>query len=265
MSFLGKRKTYHSRGTRQRMQKAKMSIPRSIPQSVVNKQVAKAIQKAGESKYVDFPFVGVVLDDPNLATNGNIFCINPMQAGAGFFNRIGRKTKTLSIRVKLQFTHKTTDETANSTLGQSSNMIRYALIYDRENTGVVPTFNAMFAVTDNQGSLATTLSVPLKLQVADRFRVIADEVLVINPIKTPLYVTAATQTQTNYEIHTLDRFYDVSKREFIQSYQSTTNPASIADLSSGAIYLVLKPLIYNSTYNQISINQGSVRTKVSDM
>jgi len=249
----------------------KTVITRSLPQSTVSQQVATALARRSENKYVDYPWASVVLNNPGMATNDYIYCINPMQAGAAYFNRIGRKTKTLSIRVKLHLVHKfSNDFTIPYSTGVLGNTLRIAIIYDRENTGVIPPFNSFFGTTDQGGAQTTQMSDPLKLQVSDRYRVLADEIMTFEPHATPVLgdydpITGnSTATYTNYAFKTWDRFIDCSKKQINQQYQSTSNPATVADLSSGAIYVIFKPNLYSAATNSLTIVEGLARTKVSD-
>lgn len=247
-------------------------LQRSLPTSSFDRRVLQVLTRKSEAKYVDYGWSAVAINDPNLSTSNNIYCINPMQEGSGYFNRIGRKTKTLSIRLKFHFVYKySNDLTSGYSAGTVGNMLRMVLVYDRENTGVIPEFNKMFGVTDNQGNSTTYLTAPLHMTRTDRFRVLLDEMIVFNPTSTPVVgdydpITGnTTAAYTCYNTKTVDRWVDCSKKDILQTYQSTSNPATVSDLSSGAIYLVLKPADFNDAVNKLSIATGLARTKVSDL
>nr|AOV86280.1 hypothetical capsid protein [uncultured virus] len=250
----------------------KTVIPRSLPQ-----QVKTIMTRASEKKYIDYiPLdstpASIFLIGSNLSNNDTMFCVNAMQQGTGFYNRIGRKTKTLSIRLKLQFLHNYSNNfTTPYSTGVNGNILRCVLLYDRENTGVIPTFAQIFGLTTQTGATVNTVTDPLQLTHSERYRVLMDKVVVMNPDITPVLgdydpvsgnSTAAYTCQKRYFI---DQYIDVSKQDIVQTYQSTSNPATVADFSSGAIYLVMKALDHQNGVNEIYNNMSTLRIKVSDM
>jgi len=250
---------------------SKAVIPRSLPQSI-NRQVVAAMARNTEFKYVDWnnsPASSSFTIDANLGTNTTIFCINPMQEGAGFFNRIGRKTKIMSFRIKTDITHLYNLNLAVAPPVVIGNQLRMVLVYDREPRGVIPTFQQIFAHTDNVGVTTTDFSSSLHLTQADRFRILLDRVVDFD-LKAGVTstdfdaITGATQTGSTYlNYHHIDHYLDVSKRDITQMYTSTTNPATISNLSTGAVYLVLKARQDVAT-TRLTWQEGSVRIKVMD-
>lgn len=262
-----------------RRMRSKPVLTRSMPASAFDKRVMDIVARRSEHKYVDFLPTGgagpvptqTFLISANLGTNDTIFCVNPMQQGTAYYNRIGRKTKTMSLRLKLNFDYAYSTNLTSYTTGNLRNQVRVCVVYDRENTGVIPTFNQIFSQTDAQGTTKTLLTTPLGLTHADRFRILLDETLELNPMSTPtmgdynIGTGATSAVYTTAQAYFLDRFIDCSKKEILQAYQSSSNPATIADLSSGAIYLVLKALDYSVGTNEVYLRDSIVRVKCSDV
>lgn len=245
----------------------KAVIPRSMPASV-SRQVATALARQTEAKYVDWN-AGTFTIESVLSDNGTIYAINPMQAGVGFFNRVGRKTKTLSLRIKGTIATSFVMNLAPTPPAITGQQIRIALVYDREPTAVVPPFNTIFSQVDNVGTSTVNLNSALAMSRADRFRIISDELMdipiIASPISTDADINGNTdETNSIFQYNHIDKFFDVSKRDLTQLYLSTTNPAELANLSNGAIYLVLKARQNNSNTQSAWVD-GGVRIKVSDV
>lgn len=180
-------------------------------------------------------------------TNGDIAVLNLIQQGAGSWNRIGRKAHLKSIRLK---------GVARCTIGlDGSNHLygscfRRILVWDKQpSSGSIPTFDTIFGYTDQSGTEASTVMSPPRYDNMDRFQVLLDKTICMNPGS---YNAAAGGDQ--FYVHEFDDFVNLKGRESVFSGQST--PMTIADISTGALYL-----IYRATDN----TAGSKTWEVMDV
>jgi len=181
----------------------------------------------GEVKGVDTPINGINLGFPNMDSNASGVCLNLIQTGSGYWNREGRKIQLKSLRIKA-----TLDYVASPvSISIGAQNIRVAVIYDKSpNGGTLPKFNEIFAHTDQTGTAATVWNSPQSFKSMQRFTILRDKVYDFDPAS---YVGTTggevEMTQTIDEYIRLDGYDTV--------YASTANPATIADVYSGGIYL----------------------------
>jgi len=173
-------------------------------------------------------------------TNGDITVLNLIQTGTGSWNRIGRKTclKSLRIQGRAECVHAV--GATNDLLG---NQLRIIIVWDKQPSGAaLPAFDDIFAVTDQSGAETTTYASPLAFDTMDRFRVIKDWTLVSNPMAIASTAVAGTDTvQNEFDI---DEFVTLPNLDSNYSGQST--PMTIADINTGALYVITRSLLNNA-------------------
>lgn len=179
-------------------------------------------------------------------TNTDIVLLNPIQQGAGEWNRIGRSVTMLSVRVKgiLQFL----GAPLAVNLDRVGNIARLVLVYDRQANagGSIPIFSDIFGRTVGDGTESSQVMDPLKYDNMNRFTILKDEVITFNQ-----FISTTTGT-TNYDLRVHE--FDFYKTLNLPShYASTSNPITAADLSGGALYLVCRQA-FAVTGNQISMD-----------
>lgn len=260
----------------------RLAIARSLPSAQVERAVMNIVRRKSDHKYVDYfctvdgsqsgpTSARTFFPSANLGNNETMAVINVMQQGTSVFNRIGRKTKVMSMRLKLNFDYVYSNNLTAYTTGVLRNQIRAVLIYDKENSGVIPTFSQIFGNTNQLGVTTTTLNSPVQTQHSERYIVIMDRLINLNPDITPPLGDYDIGTGVSSAFYTavkrvsIDQFIDCSKRNYDQFYQSNSNPATVADLSSGAIYLVLKSLDYITDVNMVTCADSYIRVKLSDI
>lgn len=164
-------------------------------------------------------------------TNGGIFPLNLIQPGTGSWNRVGRKVRLQSIRVV---------GVLNATFRPDgagvirNNNVRLTLLWDKQPSGAaLPSFDQIFGVTDQFGAEACPdYTCPPRYDNMSRFKVLKDwycdlKCEFINPTgATPDYKAIAQ----------IDEYLKLKGLETVFSGQS--NPCTIADISSGALYLI---------------------------
>jgi len=191
-------------------------------------------QRMGEVKGVDVSIdaTGVLA---TTGTNGNIILLNGVPPGSASYNRIGRKVFCKSVRVFGQLEVVSTPATTTSNmLGQ---VVRGVLVWDKQpSSGSIPTFETIFGVTAQDGTESSSVLAPLRYDNMDRFKILKDTCIDQNPGNN---ADGAAASAVN-DIRSFDEYYSFKKGKYESTYGSTTNPMTITDVSTGALYLVFR-------------------------
>lgn len=214
-------------------QRMKFQVRPNMRQQVAQNTMARAEVKG----------VGGTLDHtPILATtntNGSSFVINLVQQGAGSWNRVGRKIRMKSLRIKGLIRTILTTAMQNQT-------VRMVCVYDKQpSSGAIPTFDTIFGETDQLGAEGSGFLYNVRYDNTLRFSVLKDKVITTD------FNIIAGERQTY-----CDEYIKLKGLETVFSGQS--NPMTIADISTGAIYVyfraeanaagILSSDVVNSTY-----------------
>lgn len=246
MSSYSKKRKFDSKpGSSKRYKK-------SYPTSVVKRPSSRAYvprQRFGEVKGMDTllslnPIISTT------GTNGSIFVVNLVPPGSASYNRIGRKIQHKSLRVKgsLLFTTSATATTGD----QEGNYVRMIIVWDKQpSSGSIPTFDTIFGVTAQDGTESTTRLSPLKYDNMDRFKVLKDCMYVMNP----RVIASGGTTNQNEQLVAFDEFIKVSG-ETVYSGQSATQ--TIADISSGGLYVIFRANNNTATTGFASVNSDAI-------
>lgn len=177
-------------------------------------------------------------------TNDQIIPLNLIQQGAASQNRIGRKVSLHSLRLIGR---------VNLVVGTPSNqpgpnLFRMSLVWDKQPSGQLPLFSDVFGRTDQDGVESTQVLDPLRYDNTDRFRVLMDKRIEMNPKFNPNPTTTVNPLSdpqpaypapaTGQCTYVVDEYIKLNGRETVFSGQS--DPMTIADISSGALYLILR-------------------------
>lgn len=194
----------------------------------------------GEKKGMDTD-VSTVSVISSTSTNANIIVLNLIQQGNGSWNRVGRKTHLDSVRIKGAVIF--ASQPSSSTGVMSAPSFRYVLVWDKQPSGgAIPTFDTIFGITAQDGTESCPdVTCPLKYDNMDRFVVLKDCFLTAPP--NPINATGSSPSITvNVGV---DDFIRLNRLESVYSGQS--NPMTIADISTGALYFVMRSqLVGNS-------------------
>lgn len=184
-----------------------------------------------ELKGVDLAFpatAGVNGYTETATTNADILVVNLIQTGNGSWNRVGKSVSLKSLRIRGFFKAILQNGTTIP-----SNFLRMAIVWDKQPSGgSIPTFNTIFGKTDQSGNETSEITDPLRYDNTGRFRVLRDCIYTINP------QAAGENTDTTEPYVHVDEFINLKGLETIYSGQST--PMTINDISSGALYIVLR-------------------------
>lgn len=186
---------------------------------------------AGEKKGVDT----LLQNEPVLSTtntNGGTFPVNLIAPGNGSYNRVGRKVFLKSLRIRALLRFRTV---ANTTTG---NVImpdcRMTVVYDKQPSGTLPTFDDIFGHTLQDGTEATVYNDAVRYDNMSRFSVLKD-CHYAQPQVPPVFGGSANETSSVVQI---DEFIKLGNKETIYSGQSA--PCTIADISSGGLYVIFR-------------------------
>lgn len=192
---------------------------------------AAAVRRVGEKKGVDTALtLSPIIATTN--TNASSFTLNLVQAGNGSWQRVGKKINLESVRLRgiisFFFTPTVT------TLNQNANAMRMVVVWDKQPSGTLPTFDTIFGNTVQDGTESTTYLDAVKYDNMDRFSVLRDTVISKAP-----EISIVTGTSNISEVECpFDEYIKLGGRETVYSGQSS--PMTISDISSGALYVFFR-------------------------
>lgn len=192
-------------------------------------------------------------------SNTSLLCVNAVQQGTSFYNRVGRKITLRSVFINCTITASAAgiDEEKESTT--SAVTVRMVVLYDRQPNGAKPNFSEIFASYDNKGVKSSMFLSPMDPSQTSRFRLLRDKVYTLNPMRDSGAVAAA--------------FHDKKVKEYVKipnletMFSNTSDPPTIADISTGALYVgFITDLQFITTHKtEVGVNLGSVRTRYDDI
>ncbi len=229
---------------------ARGAAPRRLfrPQSL-----NRALQKnSGELKGMDttLTIAGPVIT--TTSTNADSFVLNLVEPGNGSFNRIGRKTFAKSVRISGALLYQ---YNADPTTGSASaSTLRMVVVWDKQPSGTLPTFDTMFGRTSQDGTEATSILDNLRYDNTDRFQVVRDCKFVVNPAAGDGGGTA--NVYTNRVL--VDEFIDLKNRTTV--FSGDSDPITIADISSGGLYVFFRSEIGSANVSDWAVG-GTVHSR----
>lgn len=227
--------------------------PSKMPSSMI-----AAVRRAGEKKGFDTGLtIAAVIDTTN--TNGDCFVLNLCQQGAGYWNRIGRKINLESVRLRgiAQFNFAPVATTA----ALISNTLRMVLVWDKQPSGgAIPTFDTVFGTTGQDGTEGTTFLNPVKFDNMDRFSVLKDWVCSQMPHAA---LSSGTTNPVTVQVP-FDEYVKLGGREVV--FLGQTAPMTIADISTGALYVYFRVETNTASTGTVSIDNSSfARLRYTDL
>lgn len=171
-------------------------------------------------------------------TNANAAVVNLIQQGTGSYNRIGRKIKMKSVFLNIEGHYAMNMFNGGGGDALMGANLRMVVVYDKQPSGILPTFDEIFGHTYQDGTSATYVFDSLKYEAMSRFRVIRNEVITIQPMVNP-----GTGDQAHYPFH--KTFY-IPLKGLETVYAGNANPATIAQIQSGGLYVYFRSDIGNT-------------------
>lgn len=166
-----------------------------------------------------------VVNTPVFGTN-DFYCLNLLQLGSGFYNRIGNKInmKSLMLRLRIQ---------VSGAVSSNTTLLRFMLIYDKNNNGNPPSLNEIISNYNQNGAEDNSLLSGLNLTYRDRFEILMDYMVNLPPVTVGGNLVLLGGTSEKFYINKYIRLKD---RPAI--YKGNDTPATIANITSGALYLL---------------------------
>lgn len=164
-------------------------------------------------------------------TNGDMFTVNLIVPGNGSFNRVGRKCRLKSLRV--YGTAVLYVAPAATTANMAANTLRMVIVHDKQPSGVLPAFDTIFGHTLADGTEASSYLDPLRYDNTGRFRVLRDIKVDLGP---PDHGTGGSENGV-----TVRQLFDEYIKLGVETvYSGQSSPQTIADISSGAVYVIFR-------------------------
>lgn len=196
-------------------------------------EIQRVVRSVVEKKGMDtlLTQTGPITDTVN--TSANSVVLNLLQAGVGSWNRIGKKVNLKSVRLKgLAVFSMYPDPTTGIILNSS---LRMVVVWDTQPSGnAIPAFDTIFGITEQDGNETTDVQDAVKYDNMDRFSVLRDKTW------TPESYTMTSTGTTNggRYVTPFDEYIKLGNKEVVYSGQS--NPMTIADVSTGALYVYFR-------------------------
>jgi len=183
-------------------------------------------------------------------TNGSLFTLNLISPGTGSFNRIGKRIHMKSLRLKGHFVFSFAPTATTS--DQLGNFVRMVVVYDKQVNGVLPIWSDIFGITAQDGTESSTVESPLRYDNMDRFVVMSDELFACNP---KLVASGGTTNQSEYVV-AFDKFLNLKNLE--TTYSGQTSPCTIADVATGALYVLFRSFINTAVTSFAAVDGQSI-------
>jgi len=174
--------------------------------------------------------------DPVISTvTTNVFtCVTLVSPGSGSFNRIGKKVfpKYLYINGEAQYNYRLQGTTSNLIDG----ILRMVVVWDKQPSGVQPTFDTIFGRTIIDGTESTEVFDPRKYDNMNRFTILKDVYIDTGIYTIPPTGGSENEVQKSFKITEYIKFPKDSQIV----YSGVSVPCTIADVSSGACYVIFR-------------------------
>lgn len=218
----------------------------------VNRAVAIAVARQGEKKGMDTDISATsIVSTTN--TNANAVVLNLVQQGAGSWNRIGKQITLKSLRL---MGNVRSTMVPSATFGDvQQDYIRMIVVWDKQPSGAaIPSYDTIFGITDQSGTESCPdILCPLRYDNIGRFRVLRDKVLI------PELGVQGSGGSSN-GVTAVCHYDEYIKLNTTTIFSGQTSPMSIADISTGALYVYFRG--YYSTLNR-SVD-GVARLRYTD-
>lgn len=230
-------------------------------------------------KWLDYDFY--LSDNLNAmlpcTSQGSILTINLPTIGDAFNQRNGYRIKMLYLDLKLFIV--STGSVATTNYKFNKDLVRFAVIYDRNPNGLLPNTSDIFAGNTNSTTTTYPAMCHMNLLNRDRFLILADkhkfmqDPIDLNTVNISPWVgvpTIAGGTAFGSTLSGNPSFYSLRKNIKLRGletlYKGASSPGSIGDISLGALYLYtagLLPPVAPSGHAKWAIS-GQVRFKFVD-
>jgi len=176
-----------------------------------------------EVKTVDVPKGQVPLN-----TTANFVCLNAIEEGSSFYNRVGRKVMMRSLQI-----NGVINQTGNN--GGGYEYLRGMIVYDRQPNGAFPAIADLLQDVDLTGAATTNSFSGINMNNRDRFKVLADMRWSIpnDSNSSEVDLVAGILDYTKNEVN-VNRFIPLFN---LEAHYKASN-GNQTDLSTGNLFLV---------------------------
>lgn len=201
--------------------------------------------------------VDVLFATPTIATdattNSSSWLLNPVQEGNAIQNRLNRKIRMTSLRVRGEFGF-TTATPAGAVVGNS---VRMLIIYDRTPQNDIPVINQIVAATGENGTESLPSFGPVwcnvRLDNQDRFKVLRDMIVPYDGITTTTYAGGIL----NFKC--IDEYIKLPADCQEAAYTTTFHPLTVSAIQTGALYMILRATVNDG--NNAATFRGTTRLR----
>jgi hypothetical protein len=207
--------------------------------------------RAEELKGIDVPLdISAVV--ATTSTNDDVILLNPVQRGDAQINRIGRKIRLKSLKLRIALFWAYSDAASTGII--DGNICRITTVWDTSPNGAatLPTFDDIFGQEQADGTATSEVLDAVQFSTTSRFRVLSDDYVAFQP---KLFNGAGGSADTARDYYLYQKY--INLRNAAVDYISTSDPITIANIQTGALYLVFRAQNNVSTKNTITVIDSS--------
>lgn len=210
---------------RRQIQRARRPSSRGVQQQLIGKSSFNEVKCRDQvfTPGVDLPVIetqALIYVEPTVAGLGlatGYTCINCCSQGNGISQRIGNKIVIRNIRIKGAIEANDAQD-----LTDTGN-VRLVIVYDKQTNGAAPAYTNILESIDTAGGTSTMFNSSIKISNKNRFVVLRDEVFSFDGVG-------------GKGTYHFDYFI---KKKLEVVFSSTASPPTVANISTGAIYLLV--------------------------
>lgn len=189
----------------------------------------------------------------DFSNNAFILPLNLIQAGTGSWNRVGRNVTMNSIRVRGTIELNMNDPTDNN----EGRLFRMLIVYDKQPNGVLPVKSDIIQYKDQTGVEQGFNQGFLAYDNMERFVILKDTQCAIN-----FGSNINAGTVLNLKRKVVDEYVKIG---LTTNFKAEASPSTIADISTGALYLMFLTDATATSAARPSLNfRGATRLRYVD-
>jgi len=191
----------------------------------------------------------------NMSNSDHVLPLNLIQAGTGSWNRVGRivSLKSIRCRMNIQVAY------AGTVSETYTKHLRYLIVYDKQPNGTLPIKSEIIQYKNQSGTEAGTWNGYLSYDNMERFTILKDQTITVNP-----YFRTFNSTGEPTSAQTFEVFEECYLRlNHMTNFKSESTPMTIADISTGALYIVFLTDTGNEDPS-IFVSQSYARLRYTD-
>lgn len=186
-------------------------------------QKGRELTRTPKSELKAFDIARTATNVQLVATPPAFNLLNQMINGAELYQRVGRKVYMKSLHVRGYFQNIATTV---------QDAIRIIVFYDSQANAAAPTIANL--LQDSNAAAGTTAESEINLFNRARFKILRDKQFCTPAVTN----TAGVLTNLNYPSNNVFEFNEFIKLKGLEAVYNGTNGGTIADITSGSLYLV---------------------------